>query len=381
MRFDLPSSWRHGRGLAAKTGNILRELGCTHSLLLTDSSLVRIGVIRPVILSLEESGIAYKICDAVTPEPTVMDIKKIEGELDLESFDSVVAVGGGSVIDVAKSLAILAQFGGDIRNYAGFDRVPAPLTRKIIAVPTTAGTGSEISEGSALIDGELQSKFLVLSNHICPSVAITDPEMTLSMPPEVTANSGVDALTHAMESYVSKDASFATEPFSIRAVGLIGSGLKPAYLNGDDIGAREKVQIGATMAMVAGMNAHMGLCHAMVMPICALYHIPHGRACGMVLPQVLEFNADVAGEKVLDIFKTMGMLEANAGVETLNSSLYSQLADFLGKIGVGGRLKDYGYNDSHMQTIIQETVNSVQCRFNPRKPEATDIEAIVRRLI
>jgi alcohol dehydrogenase class IV len=200
MRFNFPTSWRHGRGIAAETGRILKELGCKKPLLITDTSLLKLQVLRPVIESFNASNIDYTICDEVNTEPTVALFESIVDHLDLKSFDSFLAVGGGSVIDVAKGLAIIAQFGGHIRDYAGINRVPAPLNRKIVAVPTTAGTGSEVSDGTVLIDEALQSKFLILSTYICPRVAITDPELTLLMPPEITAHSGVDALTHGIES-------------------------------------------------------------------------------------------------------------------------------------------------------------------------------------
>jgi 1,3-propanediol dehydrogenase len=360
LKFDFPTSWHHGRGYASKTGDILRDLGCKQCLLLTDDSLLRLGVVAPVIASLVSCQIAYVLCGEVTAEPTLSFVEKLAGELDLTGCDSVVAVGGGSVIDVAKAVAILAQFGGRIRDFAGLNKVPAPLARKIVAVPTTAGTGSEISDGSALIDEAAQSKFLVLSTRICPAVAITDPELTRSMPPGVTANSGVDALTHAIESYVSRDASVATEVFSLRAIDLIGKGLITAYRHGDDLDARETVQVGATLAMVAGMNAHMGLCHAMVMPICALYHMPHGQACGMTLPHVLEFNAAACKSKVADIFKALGVMNKTASDDELKASHYRQFEALLQEVGVRAGLRAYGYRDDHLKTIVQETLASVQ---------------------
>lgn len=381
MSFDFPTSWRHGRGLAAESGRIVKDLGCKKTLLITDRLLLKLGVVRPVIESLNAWNREYTVCDEVTTEPTVTLFENLVDNLDPKNFDSFLAVGGGSVIDVAKGLAIVAQFGGHIRDYAGINKVPAPLERKLIAVPTTSGTGSEISDGSVFIDEAVQSKFLILSTLICPEVAITDPELTISMPPEITANSGVDALTHGIESYLSKDASVATRLFSLKAIELISGGLKTAYHNGKIIDAREAVQIGSTMAMVAGMNAHMGLCHAMVMPLCALYHIPHGQACGMVIPHVLAYNAEVAEEKVVDIFKAMGMIEGGGKDDTLNRAPYQMLESMLEEVRISARLRDFGYVDNHMQIIVQETFNSVQCQFNPRKPSEEDIVRIVKKMI
>ena len=381
MKFDFPTSWHHGRGLSGKSGSVLRDLGCNRTLLLTDKLLVDLGVVKPVVTSLARSNLEYLVRDDVTQEPTVGFFETLVESLDLEDFDSILAVGGGSVIDVAKGLAVIAQFGGRIRDYGGLDKIPESLTRKIVAVPTTSGTGSEISDGIVLIDEKVQSKFLVLSTRLCPDVAITDPEITKSMPPNITANSGVDALTHAIESYLSKDASIVSERFSIRAIELIGSGLKRAYYDGDDIDAREVVQIGSTMAMIAGMNAHMGLCHAMVMPLCALYNIPHGQACGMVLPHVLGYNEDAHEIKVTHIFKALEFVDAEADKPVSRAESYHRLNALLDEVGISARLSDFGYREDHMQTIVQETSNSVQCQFNPRKASEADIMGIVKKMI
>ena len=381
MKFNFPTSWRHGRGLSAKAGSILKDLGCRKSLLLTDRLLVDLGVVKPVVKSLEHSGLEYLLRDDVTEEPTVGFFETLVENLDLKDFDSILAVGGGSVIDVAKGLAVIAQFGGRIRDYGGLDKIPEPLTRKIIAVPTTSGTGSEISDGIVLIDEKIQSKFLVLSTRLCPAVAITDPEITKSMPPNITANSGVDALTHAIESYLSKDASIASELFSIRAIELIGSGLKRAYHHGEDIDAREAVQVGSTMAMIAGMNAHMGLCHAMVMPLCALYQIPHGQACGMVLPHVLAYNEEAHEIKVANIFRALESVGTEAAIPVSHAESYQRLNALLDEVGISARLSDFGFREDHMQIIVQETFNSVQCQFNPRTTSEEDIIGIVKKMI
>lgn len=190
--FDFPTSWRHGRGPASRTG-------------------------------------------AVNYEPTVELFDTIIAQLDLQKFDAVVAVGGGSVLDVAKGLAVIGSFGGHIRDYAGFDKVPGVPPMKVVTVPTTSGTGSEISDGVVLIDEARQTKFLVISKKICPTVALTDPLMTLSMPPQVTARSGTDALVYATESYISKGAGPATELFALRAIELLSRNIAAACDSGQDL--------------------------------------------------------------------------------------------------------------------------------------------------
>jgi alcohol dehydrogenase class IV len=145
--------------------------------------------------------------------------------------------------------------------------------------------------------------------------------------------------------------------------------------------AREAMQIGSTMAMVAGMNAHMGLCHSLAMPLCALYHMPHGQACAMALAPVLEFNSEVVKEKVINIFKVMGFMDEVAGDDALTGACYEKIESFLEEIDISAKLSDFGYQDEHMETIVKETMNAVQRQFNPRKPSEEDIVNIVREMI
>jgi alcohol dehydrogenase len=369
--FDFPTSWSHGRGLASRTGEVVARLGCRNPLVLTDRLLLSLGVVQPVLDSLREAGFDYTICDAVNYEPTVELFDSIIAELDLKRFDAIVAVGGGSVLDVAKGLALIGSFGGHIRDYAGVDKVPGVPSIKVITIPTTSGTGSEISDGVVLIDAERHTKFLVISHKICPTVALTDPLMTLTMPPKVTACSGADALVHATESYISKNAGPATELFTLRAIELLSRTIAAAYENGQDLDLREKMQIGATMAMTGGMNSKLGLCHAMAMPLCALYHMPHGQAVGMALPVVLAYNAPAVGGKIDAIFKAMGFADDG----------FARLQALLAQIGVAARLGDMGFQESHMPTIVTETMNSAQRPTNPRDPTPEDIAAIVRRML
>lgn len=369
--FDYPTSWSHGRGLASRAGAVLKRLGCHKPLVLTDQVLLSLGVVQPVLESLREAGFEYTVCDAVNYEPTVDLFDSIVADLDLKAIDSIVAVGGGSVLDVSKGLAVIGSFGGHIRDYAGFDKVPAVPAIKVVTVPTTSGTGSEISDGVVLIDEARKTKFLVISKKICPTVALTDPLMTLSMPPRVTAFSGADALVHATESYVSKGAGPASELFALRAIELISRNLAAVYEDGQDLDLREKMQIGATMAMSAAMNSKAGLCHALAMPLCALYHMPHGQAVGMALPVVLAYNAPVVGTKLDAVFNAMGF--AGDG--------FAQLDALLTKIGVAARLGDMGFDESHLPSIVNETMNSAQRPPNPRDPTPEDIAAIVRQLV
>jgi alcohol dehydrogenase len=208
-------------------------------------------------------------------------------------------------------------------------------------------------------------------------MALTDPQMTITMPPKVTACSGMDALVHAVESYISKNANIATELFSLRAIGLLSENIRNAYNYGSNASVRENMQLGSTLAMMAGMNAYLGLCHAMAMPLCALYHIPHGQVCGMLLPHVLEYNAAVSREKIETVLNIIS--RKNSSIE-LSEGL-AQVHILLDDLGLAARLGDVGFQTSHMETIIEATLSSAQCPTNPRNPKAEDIAEIITKMI
>lgn len=381
FKFDFPTSWWNGKGIVAKVGLIAKERGFSRPLILTDEVLLSLGVVDPVKNSLEREGITYEICDGVNEEPTVNLFNQLCSALELSSYDLIIAVGGGSVIDVAKGLAIIATFKGEIRDYAGFGKVPGKPELKVMAIPTTSGTGSEISDGVVLIDESRDTKFIVISKDICPLIALTDPEMTLLMPPKVTACSGVDALVHAIESYLSKGANPVTETLALKAIRFLGRGIRQAFLDGNNIDIREQMQVGATLAMTSGMNTYLGLCHAMAMPLCSLYHMPHGQAVGMVLPEVLKFNSSFEYEKVREIFREMGFQADSPDKLPGIEDGCRLLNELLGSIEISAQLSDFGFQDNHMETIIRETMNSVQKTTNPGNPVEKDIESIIRNII
>jgi alcohol dehydrogenase class IV len=381
LRFLLPTCWRHGVGIVTEIGRILKEYNCVHPLIVTDEVLVSLGVVEPVFRSLNAAGIAYTTRDSVGKEPTAAMFDEISSSVDLTSFDSVVAVGGGSVIDVSKGLAILGTFGGKITDYDGFDKFPAKPDMRIFAIPTTAGTGSEVSDGVVVIDEKRNTKFVVISDNIRPAVALTDPEMTRSMPPKVTACTGIDALIHAIEAYLSTKANIATDLFALKAIELVAEGLVPAYKDGNNIEFREKMQLGATMAMIAASNTFVGMCHSMDGPICALYHIPHGQACGLVAPAVLKFNAGAVKDRVLNIFQTMGYINPGANNDIALSEGYDRLNGLLDEVGLLIKLSDIGYEESHLDNIVRETLKSAQLGTNPRQPAEKDVEEVLRQII
>lgn len=378
INFYLPTHWLHGIGYAQKVGQVLKDRNASRPLVLTDTLLVKLGVLDPVLQALKDAGITYVVCDKVTAEPSVLAFDALVRELDLKQFDSIVAVGGGSVIDVAKGLAVVAKFGGSIRDYAGKDKMPASPDWINVTIPTTAGTGSEVSDGGVFIDAEYNTKFIMMSKRVCATVALTDPLMTVTGPPKITAYSGVDALVHASESYVSRYADETSRLFSRRAIELISRYLPVAYADGQNLEARNAMQIGSTMAMIAGSNVYCGLCHSLAMPLCGTYHMPHGQACGMSLPFVLKYNAVAATESVRGVLSAMGFWDAFLPEQAAFDAGYQKVEEFLNSLGISTALSDFGFDEAHLVDIATSTLESIQCPPNPRTPTHAEIMELVK---
>lgn len=378
INFNLPTHWLHGLGYAAKAGELLAARHAKAPLVLTDPIVRETGNVEPVLASLKALGLKYEICDLFATEPTVKFFDDTVKDLDLSRFDAVVAVGGGSVLDAAKALAVVAQFGGSIRQYAGRDKVPQRPNWVNISIPTTAGTGSEVSDGAVFIDEEAGTKFIMMSKRVCPSIALTDPLMTKTMPPKVTAYSGVDALTHAIESYTSRFADTASELFALKAIALIGANLPKAYANGNDMEARNAMQMGATMAMISASNAYCGLCHSMAMPLCGRFHMAHGQACSMSLPFVLKYNAAVTPQKVQTVLTAMHLWPQGLPYpEALEQGLLG-LEKFLNDLGIVTRLSRFNCTADDLEHIARATLTSLQCAPNPRTPTHNEIVALAQ---
>ncbi len=296
-----------GENSIRSLGSCVRNLKARRVLIVTDSNLVQSGVVENALEPLRVESIDYEIYDQVRPDPPIRNV--LEGtRLAKEGrFEAVLGVGGGSSMDVAKSVALMASNPGTLQDYLGIFR-PVPVRPlPIILVPTTAGTGSEASFGSVLVDDDNgHVKVQVYNFAIIARAAIVDPIMMMGMPPSVTAVTGLDALTHAIESYVNKNNNPYSDALSSQAVRLIGRGLLAAYHNGKDMRARTQMAIGSTLAGMAMSSSGLGINHALAHPINNRYNVPHGLANGMLLPYSMAYNADFAPERYADIAEFLG---------------------------------------------------------------------------
>lgn len=295
-RLNVPPTLVIGGGASRLVGQEARRLRLTRALVVTDSYLEQTGLARQVINDLTETGVASTLFSDVTPDPTVANVEAGLALFKQAGCDGVVAVGGGSSLDAAKAVAVLSANGGVVADYMGYHKIPLPGA-PLIAIPTTAGTGSEVTKVIVITEPERSVKMMILDAHLLPTAALVDYELTLTMPPVLTASVGLDSLTHAIESYVSKKAHAVTDLIALEAARLIAHHIRTAYFEPENREAREAMMYAATLGGIAFSNASVAPVHGMSRPIGAYFHVPHGLSNAMLLPMVTEFSLPGAPER------------------------------------------------------------------------------------
>ncbi len=378
----LPRILQVGDGASQEAGNILNSLDCKRPLIVTDGMMVQLGYVARLQQSLEAASITADIFQDTVPLPTVSSIQAGVDKVRDGNYDSIIAIGGGSPIDSAKAIAILGKYGGVMRDYK-FPRVVNEPGLPIIAIPTTAGTGSECTKVSIITDETNDEKMLCVGIGFMPTAALVDYSLTLSLPPRTTADTGIDALTHAMEAYVSKKASLYSDSQAIAAMKLLAPNLRKAFQDGSDQKAREEMMLGATLAGVAFSNASVALVHGMSRPIGAFYHVPHGLSNAMLLPMVTEYSIPAAPERYADCARAMGVANEGDSDQTANSKLMAELYAINKELQVPtpeqfGIDRDHFFNN--LQVMAEQALASGSPGNNPKVPSADEIIEIYRKL-
>lgn len=379
-QFKTPSVIVNGPGAAKEVGSFAKGLG-KKALIVTDVALEKIGLLNDIKNSLEMAGISFAIYDKVVAEPT-MDFAeeglKIFKEVQAEFL---IAVGGGSPIDAAKGIAALATNPGKMSDFAGANKIPRPGA-PLIAIPTTAGTGSEVSQFTIITDTTRDVKMLIASLNIMPRVALVDPLMTLTMPQKITAATGLDALTHAIEAFVSVKAQPITDTLALQAIRFIAGNIRQAWSNGDNVEARTNMMIGALQAGMAFSNSSVALVHGMARPIGAYFHVPHGISNAALLPTVIEFSIPGNPKRYAAIAEAMG--EITEGLSVLDAAYLA--ADAVEGLNVDLKvptLRELGVEEKKFNSIVEQmaadAIASGSPGNNPRKATQGEIVELYRR--
>ena len=305
-QFNVPATIITGAGASSELGTQLTRLGARRVLFVTDAFMVSSGVVDRFVRLLEEAKIEFALFAGVQPDPTDANVGAGLQEYMNRKCDAIVALGGGSPIDAAKAIAVLVNNPQPLSLYQGYHKVTragAPL----VVIPTTAGTGSEVTKVSVITDTTRDVKMMMLDRHFLPTVALVDFELTLSMPPALTAHVGVDTLTHGIEAYVSRKATALTDPLALTCIRLVAEHLETAWREPANRTAREGMMLAATLGGMAFANSSVALVHGMSRPIGAVFHVPHGLSNAVLLPAVTRFSIAGAPERYATVARTMGL--------------------------------------------------------------------------
>lgn len=376
-QFYVNSDIVFGRDSVKELPGILKGYGAKKVMVVYDAGVKAAGIAEQVLAMVEETNIPYVVFDGVIPNPTNEVVEEAAGLARCNGVDVFVAVGGGSSIDLAKAIDVLMTNPGSIGDYAGIGKVRHPLF-PLVAIPTTAGTSSEITNVSALTDTEKIVKYVVIDNKLVPSKVIIDPEFTRTMPASVTAATGMDAITHAVESYISNRSNPLTEYNSIKGLEILYRNITRAVMDGADMEAREQMMLGCVITGFGFSNANLGLVHAIAHTLSAHFHLAHGMANAAVLPYVMEFNADGCPEKMAELARAIG-LTMSGNMEDDRYLLAGELLHLVQKLGIK-TLSEQGITEQDLDMLAEEAMREPVLGFNPRQDVGKeDILAILRK--
>ena len=370
-----------GKGAISNVAAEVKARGLQKVLLVTDKDLVKFNVATKVMKAMDDAGIPYTVYDDIKANPTIQNVQEGVALCKKEGADCIVAVGGGSVIDTSKAIGIIMtnpEF-ADVRSLEGTADTKNPCL-PIIAISTTSGTAAEVTINYVITDVEKHRKFVCVDPHDIPVVAIVDPEMSASMPKGLCAATGMDALTHAIEGYITKGAWELTDMLHLKAIEIIARSLRKSVAG--DIDGREEMAIGQYIAGMGFSNVGLGIVHSMAHPLSALYDTPHGVACATILPTVLEYNAEATGEKYREIARAMGV----EGVDTMTQEEYRKAAvqavRQLGQdVGIPQKVSEVGVKEEDIHFLAESAMADACTPGNPKDPTLEDVENLYRSMM
>ena len=379
--FRAPPVIHVGRGALNQLPAALRELGAERAAIITDRVMGASQWMPRLEALAADADVTATILADLTGEPTTRDVDAALATIRAADADVVIGFGGGSALDTAKLAAVLHTNPGSGPDYEGYERIPVPGL-PVIAIPTTAGTGSEVTRGVAITDPDRDVKMLMMSSHLVPAAAIVDPEPTYTMPPGVTASTGLDALTHGIEAYVSRRRFPITDALAIDAIDRIGRYMSRAYHHPDDVEAREQMLVGSLHAGLAFNNASVALVHGMSRPIGAYFHVPHGLSNAMLLPTVMEFSLGGDIPRFAQIARVLGATDTDdqAAAEAGVAIVRGLAADL--KVPT---LRAWGVDEARFREVTpamaRDALASGSPANNPRPATQDQVEALYETVI
>ena len=371
-----PTRIRFGAGAVAQLPDLVRELGGSKVFLVMDPGLVKAGVAAEVVAPLEKAGMGYELYDKIDPEPGLKLADNGAKLAKKAKCDCVVGVGGGSAMDVAKAVSILLTNGGKAEDYIGLGKIKKPGVPKIM-VPTTAGTGAEVTFTAVFINEKTKSKGGMNGDPLYPEAALLDPALTLSMPPNITAATGIDAFTHALEAFVSTQSHPISDMYALKAMELISVNLPLAYANGGNLEARANMLLGSLLGGKALATAGVGLVHAMAYPLGGMFGIPHGLANAVLLPYVVDYNLIGNPTKYAVVAEIMGFAEPETSLRDAAHGLVDALFTMNHDLGIPMGLDELGIPREKIPEMARIALTVTRpVENNPRKPTLEEVMAV-----
>ncbi|MBS5144233.1 MAG: lactaldehyde reductase [Butyricicoccus pullicaecorum] len=376
-RFVLNSVSYHGKGAIQEIPGIIESKGFKKAFIASDPDLIKFEVTKKVTDLLDAKGMAYTLYSDIKPNPTIENVKAGVEAYKASGADYMIAIGGGSSMDTGKAIGIIInnpEF-ADVRSLEGV----APTKNRTvftIAVPTTAGTAAEATINYVITDVEKKRKFVCVDTNDIPDIAVVDPEMMASMPKKLTAATGMDALTHAIEGYTTKAAWELADCLNLEAIRLISRGLRSA-VNGEDAG-REDMALGQFVTGMAFSNVGLGIAHSMAHTLGAVYDTPHGVACAMMLPIVMEYNAECSGEKYKAIAEAMGVDTTGMDQQAYRKAAIDAVRQLSVDVGIPTKLE--ALREEDLDFLAESAFADACCPGNPKDTNVADLKELFRKL-
>ena len=377
--FSVPQNIIVGKGSLAKLPQVACELGGTHAFIISGPHLNKMGIVKSCEDALEDAGMKVDTFTETEGNPSVETVEKATDAFKESGADFIVALGGGSPMDVAKAVGVTAKYGGSITEYEGGGKVPGDII-PLIAIPTTAGTGSEVTAFSVITDHSRNYKLTVFSYKLIPSYAILDAELLTTAPSSVAAACGVDAMVHALEAYISKDASPFSDAMAEKALELIGKNIRAYVADRTNIEAAEGMLVGSLFAGIAFSWARLGDVHAMSHPVSAYFNVPHGVANAILLPVVVEYNALADEGKYQKIYQYIfrGAVPDEGFTPDM---LVNGLRNLNQALGIPASLSEAGVSEEKFDAMAEDAMKSGNIAVNPRSTTKKDVLMLYKKAL
>ncbi|MDT8862000.1 iron-containing alcohol dehydrogenase [Alkalihalobacillus sp. MEB130] len=377
----LPKSIFYGQGSFGKVGEETAKLG-QKALIISDHVMKSLGNLEKCHDYLKHAGVAFVDYLEVASEPTDQYVHEALSLKEIEQCDVIIALGGGSCIDTAKAVAVLATNSGNISDYMNLKTLAKNKPLPLLAIPTTAGTGSEATDVTVITNTSNDVKMMIKQPAFMPEIAIVDPVLTISSPKNTTSATGIDALTHALEAYISRKAHPFTDHMALSAIKLITENILEAYHNGSNLEARDKMIYGSMQAGIAFSNASVCLVHGMSRPIGALFHVPHGISNAMLLPAILEYTKDSCVERLAEIGRFLYPDLKGFSNENMANRVVDNILDLCRSLTIPN-LKTWGVDEKEFESVLEkmarDAMDSGSPANNPKVPTESEIISLYRR--